>query len=229
MNGRLIIIESGTDGSGKATQTKLLYEKLSGLDIKVKKITFPNYESESSSLVKMYLRGEFGKNPSEVNPYAASAFYSVDRFASYKMDWEVFLKQGGIVISDRYTTSNMVHQAAKIQDEQERDSYLKWLSELEYEKFGLPVPSRVFFLDMPPEITQKLMENRANKITGEAKKDIHESNEQYLQDSYNNSLYIAKKYNWEIIKCVENGKIRTPQEIHEEIYTKALKVIEDSF
>ncbi len=229
MNGRLIIIESGTDGSGKATQTKLLCEKLSGLDIKVKKITFPNYESESSSLVKMYLRGEFGKNPSEVNPYAASAFYSVDRFASYKMDWEVFLKQGGIVISDRYTTSNMVHQAAKIQDEQERDSYLKWLSELEYEKFGLPVPSRVFFLDMPPEITQKLMENRANKITGEAKKDIHESNKQYLQDSYNNSLYIAKKYNWEIIKCVENGIIRTPQEIHEEIYTKVLKVIEDSF
>lgn len=226
MKGRLIIIESGTDGSGKATQTKLLYDKLSEMDIKVKKITFPNYESESSSLVKMYLRGEFGKNPSDVNPYAASAFYSVDRFASYKTDWEMFLKQGGIVIADRYTTSNMVHQAAKIQDEQERDAYLKWLSELEYEKFGLPIPSKVFFLDMPPEITEKLMENRANKITGDTKKDIHESNKQYLIESYNNSLYIAKKYNWDIIECVKDGIIRTPQEIHEEIYTKAIKVIE---
>lgn len=218
MNGKLIIIESGTDGSGKATQAKLLYEKIKTLNNNVKKITFPNYESDASALVKMYLKGTFGNNPSDVNPYVASTFYSVDRFASFKTEWEEFYSNGGIIISDRYTTSNMVHQASKITDIIDKNKYLDWLWDFEFNKFNLPVPTCVIFLNMPPEHTQRLMENRANKITGEAEKDIHEKDISYLVDSYNNALFISEKYNWISVNCIEDNQIRTVDSIHNEIY-----------
>ena len=162
MNGKLIIIEAG-DGSGKATQTEKLYSRLVGEGINVRKVTFPDYESNSSALIKMYLNGEFGSSPDSVNPYAASSFYAVDRYASYKQNWEDFYKQGGIIIADRYTPSHMVHQAVKILGQSEKEAFLDWLWDLEFEKFGLPIPDVVIFLDMPPMYSRAPRVERANK------------------------------------------------------------------
>jgi len=150
MKGKLIIIESGADASGKATQTNKLYERLVQEGYKVKKITFPNYDSDSSALVKMYLNGDFGKDPNDVSPYVASTFYAVDRFASYRTEWGQAYNDGWIILADRYTTSNMVHQAAKIKDMEEKDRFLDWLWNFEFEIYKLPVPDCVIFLDMPP-------------------------------------------------------------------------------
>ena len=217
MSGKLIIIESGSDASGKATQTKKLYERLLKDGYNVRKVEYPNYNSESSALVKMYLRGDFGKRANDVDPYIASTFFSADRYASFKTEWEEFYNNGGIVIADRYTTSNMVHQASKM-DKEDRDKYLDWLVDYEFNLYKIPKPDCVIFLDVPIEFSQKLMENRKNKITGEDKKDIHESDVDYLTKSYNNSLYIADKYNWKKINCVENETLRSIEDIHEEIY-----------
>ena len=217
--GKLIIIESGTDGSGKATQTQKLYDKLIADGKNIRKITFPNYDSPACTLVKMYLSGEFGKNAEDVNAYAASTFYAVDRFASFKTDWEEFYNNGGIIISDRYVTSNMVHQAVKMNNDYEREAYLNWLYDLEYNKYGLPVPDCVVFLDLSPDISEKLMKDRANKFTGESQKDIHESDKEYLVNCYNNSLEIVKKYGWNRVKCNNGEKLRSIEDISEEIYT----------
>lgn len=217
MKGKLIIIESGSDASGKATQTRKLYERLLAEGYKIKKVEYPNYNSESSALVKMYLRGEFGKNPSDVDPYVASTFYAADRYASFKTDWEEFYNQGGIIIADRYTTSNMVHQASKM-DIEKRDKYLDWLVDYEFNLYKIPEPDCVVFLDVPIDYSKKLMENRRNKFTGESKKDIHESDIEYLTKSYNNSLYIADKFTWNKIDCVEDDKLRSIDDIHEEVY-----------
>lgn len=224
MNGKLIIIESGSDASGKATQTKKLYERLSKDGYNIKKVEYPNYKSESSALVKMYLRGDFGDKPSDVDPYVSSTFYAADRYASYKTQWEEFYNSGGIVIADRYTTSNMVHQASKI-DEKDRDKYLDWLTDYEFNMYKIPKPDCVIFLDVPIEFSKKLMENRKNKFTGEDKKDIHESDIKYLEQSYNNSLYIADKYDWKKINCVENNELRSIESIHEEIYQVVINTI----
>ena len=217
MKGKLIIIE-GSDGSGKATQTKKLYDRLEAENYKIKKVEFPNYDSESSALVKMYLRGDFGKSATDVDPYVCSKFYAVDRYASFKTEWEEFYNDGGIIICDRYTTSNMVHQASKL-DESERDKYLDWLSDLEFNLYKIPEPDCVIFLDVPAEVSKSLMKDRNNKITGESQKDIHESDFEYLKKSYENSLYIAQKYDWKKINCVENNKMRTIDDIHNEIYS----------
>lgn len=228
--GRLFVIESGSDASGKATQTELLYNRLLMDGYNVRKIEYPNYKSDSSALVKMYLRGDFGLNPEDVNPYITSTFFAIDRYASYKTQWEEFYNSGGIIIADRYTTSNMVHQAAKYESFQEKDKFLKWLAEYEFDLYGLPRPSKVFFLNMTVDFSFKLMKNRKNKITGNAKKDIHEANEAYLQKSYDNALYVANKYNWDNIECTKDGKLRAIKDIHEEIYTlitKTLKTSED--
>lgn len=217
MKGKLIIIESGSDASGKATQTKRLFERLSEENSNIRKVEYPNYDSESSALVKMYLRGDFGKNASDVDPYISSTFFAADRYASFKTEWEEFYNNGGIVIADRYTTSNMVHQASKM-DEKYRDKYLDWLVDYEFNLYKIPEPDCVIFLDVPIEFSQKLMENRKNKITGEDKKDIHESDIEYLTKSYNNALYIANKYNWKKINCVKDGNLRSIDDIHDEIY-----------
>ena len=217
MKGKLIIIESGSDASGKATQTKRLFERLSEENSNIRKVEYPNYDSESSALVKMYLRGDFGNNASDVDPYISSTFFAADRYASFKTEWEEFYNNGGIVIADRYTTSNMVHQASKM-DEKYRDKYLDWLVDYEFNLYKIPEPDCVIFLDVPIEFSQKLMENRKNKITGEDKKDIHESDIEYLTKSYNNALYIANKYNWKKINCVKDGTLRSIDDIHDEIY-----------
>ncbi|WP_238884281.1 deoxynucleoside kinase [Clostridium sp. YIM B02551] len=222
--GKLIIIESGSDASGKATQTQRLYDRLFKENYNVRKITYPNYDSPACAPVKMYLNGDFGKKPEDVNAYVASTFYAIDRFASYKTDWEDFYKNGGIIISDRYTTSNMVHQAVKM-NKSDRNKYLDWLYELEFNLYGLPTPDCVIFLDMPPEISQELMKERANKFTGGKEKDIHESNKEYLVNSYNNSLDIANKYNWNKIKCNDGDKLRSIEDIHNEIYNYVKKYL----
>lgn len=224
MNGKLIIIESGSDASGKATQTKKLYERLLKDGYNIKRVEYPNYQSESSALVKMYLRGDFGDKPSDVDPYVSSTFFAADRYASYKTEWEEFYCNGDIILADRYTTSNMVHQASKM-DKENRDKYLDWLTDYEFNMYKIPKPDCVIFLDVPIEFSQKLMENRKNKFTGEDKKDIHESDIKYLEDSYNNSLYIADKYNWKKINCVENNQLRSIDSIHEEIYQVVINTI----
>ncbi|KPU43060.1 thymidylate kinase [Oxobacter pfennigii] len=223
MEGKLIIIE-GSDSSGKATQAAKLFERLRNEGHVIKKVEFPNYNSPSSTLVKMYLGGSFGKNPADVDPYIASSFYAVDRYASYKTEWERFYKGGGIIISDRYTTSNMLHQAAKLKRD-EKDKYLNWLWDYEFNMYKLPIPNCVIFLNMPPEFSQKLMEERANKITGKKEKDIHESHKGYLADSYNNALYVSEKYSWEKVDCVRDNNIRTIDEIHDDVYSIVKKYI----
>ena len=217
MNGKLIIIESGSDASGKATQSEELLKKLTADGYNVRKVEYPNYKSESSTLVKMYLRGDFGKHADDVDAYIASTFFTADRYASFKTEWEEFYRSGGIVIADRYTTSNMVHQASKMEIE-ERDKYLDWLEDYEYNLFKIPRPDEVIFLNVPVDYSIKLMENRKNKFTGEEEKDIHESDKNYLRKTYNNSLYIADKYNWKRVECVENEQLRTIEDRCNEIY-----------
>ncbi|HWR08547.1 thymidylate kinase [Sporomusa sp.] len=215
MRGKLIVIE-GTDGSGKATQAGKLVDCLSAEGIVVRKVDYPNYQSQSSALVKMYLNGEFGNRPEDLNAYAASAFYAVDRIASYKKEWEKFYLSGGVVIADRYTTSNMIHQAVKITDENERKDYLDWLWDFEFAKCGLPVPDAVFFLAMPPEVSQQLMRGRESKAGGS--KDIHEQDSNYLTHCYKNACDIAERFAWHKIDCVQEGTVKSIEKIHKEIY-----------
>lgn len=216
MKGKLIIIEAG-DGSGKATQTEKLLQRLLLEKFRVKKVEFPNYASESSALVKMYLNGEFGTDPNTISPYIASSFYAVDRYASFKKEWEGFYQEGGIILADRYTTSNMVHQAAKFDDEKEKTKFINWLYDFEYNIFGLPVPDYVIFLDMPPEFSFGLISKRARKAF-DVRQDIHEADKQYLIKSYNNANWIANKYKWHRVMCISNSSLKTIEEIHEEVY-----------
>lgn len=215
--GKLFVID-GTDGSGKQTQFKKLQERFDEEGIEYKTASFPNYDSPSSSLVKMYLAGEFGENAKGISPYIASTFYAADRYATYKKELEEYYENGGIILADRYTTSNMVHQAGKIQDKQERKKFLDWLWDFEFHLYGLPVPTATFFLNMPPEFALKLIQNRENKITHEMKKDIHERDKNHIIDAYHAACEVANEYHWCKIQCVEENQIRTIEEIHEEIY-----------
>jgi dTMP kinase len=215
--GQLVVIE-GVDGSGKQTQTKLLFERLQDEGAKVMKISYPRYDKESSAMVKLYLSGAFGSDPGAISPYIASTFYAADRYASYKEDYEDFLNDGGIVLVDRYTTSNMVHQAGKIKDPTERKHFLDWLWDFEFNLYGLPVPDQVFFLNIPPEINEALIKNRNNKMTGKKEKDIHESSSQHLRDSYESALALVKEYGWTEINCVSDHRLRSIKSIHEEIW-----------
>ncbi|WP_291940759.1 thymidylate kinase [Cetobacterium sp.] len=222
--GKLIVIE-GTDSSGKETQTAMLFEKLSKEIKKIRKISFPNYNSPACAPVKMYLAGEFGTDAEKVNPYPASTMYAIDRYASYKTDWGNFYKDGGIIITDRYTTSNMVHQASKIDNSKEKEIYLSWLEDLEYNKMEIPKPDLVIFLNMPTETAQKLMAERKNKITGEDKKDIHEKNVEYLKKSHKNACEISKKYSWKEIECIENNRLKTIEEISNEVFELVSEIL----
>ena len=222
--GKLIVIE-GTDSSGKETQTKRLFEKLEEKGLKVKKISFPNYDSPACEPVKMYLSGAFGEDAMKVNPYPVSTMYAIDRYASFKTDWEKFYNEDGIIVTDRYVTSNMVHQASKIRDLDEKKQYLNWLEDLEYEKMGIPRPDLVIFLNMPTEMAVKLMAERKNKITGEEKKDIHERDKEYLKESHANACKIANTYNWKEIKCSDGERIKTIEEIGEEVFSLVEKVV----
>ena len=218
MEGKLIVID-GVDSSGKQTQVEILYNKLKAEGLKVKRISFPNYESNSSALVKMYLAGDLGTNPDELDPYAISTFYAADRYISYITDWKKDLDDGYIIIADRYVSSNMIHQAAKIKDINAKKIFLDWLDSFEYGVYKLPKPDIVVFLNMPVEYAVKLMAERKNKITGDEKKDIHERDVAYLQESYNNAMFIANEYSWNIVNCVNNSAVRKIEDIASEIYS----------
>ncbi len=215
--GKLIIME-GLDGSGKGTQAELLARRLTEQGRTLRKITFPDYASDSSALVRMYLAGKFGDKPDDVNPYAASSFYSVDRYASYKMNWGGFYQDGGLVISDRYTTSNAVHQCAKLPPEQ-WDAFLDWLFDFEYHKIGIPEPDRVIYLAVDPEVSQRLMTARYHG--DESKKDIQEKDTEYMARARVAAEYCAKTLGWRRIECtrVQDGvKTMLPVEtIHQRI------------
>ena len=216
MSGKIIVIE-GLDGSGKATQTDLLYKKLLSQGKNVKKLTFPCYESESSALVRMYLGGELGSNPDSVNPYQASAFYAVDRVASFLKDWKSDYENGTIFLCDRYSTSNAIYQLSKLQ-ESEYEDFLNWLNDFEHNKLGIPRADYVVYLDMPTEVSQKLMSKRYKGDEG--KKDIHEKNEDFLKKCRMASSYCAKALNWDVVLCAENGEPKTIEEIANEVYSK---------
>lgn len=214
MQGKLIVFE-GTDGSGKATQSELLCQELTRRGVPYRKLTFPRYQEESSALVRLYLGGAFGQKPGDVNAYAAAAFYSVDRYASYKQDWGEFYESGGLVVADRYTTSNAVHQASKLPPE-ERTVFLNWLFELEYGKLGLPKPDLVLYLDMPTEITEKMMRSREAATGTHA--DIHEQDEAYLKSCREAAREIVKDCGWTVIHCAKGDAPRTVEDIHNEVY-----------
>jgi len=211
--GRLIVIE-GLDGSGKHTQAVLLRDYLESIGKSVRLVSFPNYDSPSSSLVKMYLAGDFGTDADSINPYASSTFYAVDRFASFRTDWQKFYEQGGIVIADRYTTSNAVHQCSKLPKDQWND-FLKWLFEFEYKYMGIPEPDTVIYLRANTEVSQKLMSERYN--SDETKKDIHERNVDYLKRSQMSADYCADKFGWNVIECINNGFMRSVESISAEV------------
>jgi len=213
MSGTLIVFE-GTDGSGKATQSKLLCRELEKNGIPFKKLDFPRYDEESSALVKLYLGGAFGTHPDDVNAYAAATFYAVDRYASYKQDWGSFYEGGGLLIADRYTTSNAVHQTSKL-PAAERVKFLNWLFDFEYHLLGLPKPTRVLYLDMPTELTEQMMRAREDR-TG-TKADIHEQDEAYLRRCRENAEAVVKFCSWEKIDCARNGKILSIDEIHAKV------------
>lgn len=221
MKGTLIVLE-GIDGSGKETQASLLEKKLKEKGREVMHISFPDYKSPSSALVKMYLKGDFGKNPEDVNPYAASLFYAVDRFASYRMKWKDFYQKGGIIIADRYTTSNMVHQMTKYEDKKARKDFLSWLEKTEYEELELPVPDLVILLDIPLAVSENLVKERARQG---GSMDIHEQHLDYLRKCHDAYQELVSLYGWKRIPCTEEGKLRTIEDIGKDVEKAAAEVM----
>ena len=211
---QVMLVIEGLDGSGKATQTQKLMERLESLGKDAVKVSFPNYEDDSSALVKMYLRGDLGQ-AEEVNAYAASLFYTVDRYATFRKSYESFWKQGHCIVADRYTTSNMFHQCTK-EPKENWDSYLSWLEDLEYEKVGLPRPTQVIYLDVEPEVSRALLSKRYEG--DESKKDIHEANFAYLLRCREAALYAAEKFGWKVIACNKGIEMRSIEEISDEIW-----------
>lgn len=214
MSGKLIVFE-GTDGSGKATQSRLLCQHLEQEGIPYKNIDFPRYGKPSAAMVQEYLDGNLGKKPGDVNAFAASMFYAMDRYASYKQDWGNFYQAGGLIVADRYTTSNAVHQASKLL-KAERKDYLDWLFDTEYRLLGLPKPDLVIYLDMPTEITERMMRGREAATGTHA--DIHEQDQAYLKQCRENAREIVEECGWKVISCAENDQPRTPENIHLQVF-----------
>lgn len=219
MAGKFIVIE-GLDGSGKATQTEILKTTLKARGETVKKLTFPDYDNESSALVRMYLGGEFGDNPDDVNAYAASAFYTVDRIASYLKFWKEDYENGACILADRYATSNIIYQMSKL-PKSEWDSFIAFQEDFEYKKIKVPKPDLVIYLDVEPDVSQKLMSKRYSG--DETKKDLHEKNLNFLLECRESALYAADKLGWIKISCTNDGEMRTIDEIAEDIF----KIIRD--
>lgn len=212
--GKLIVFE-GTDGSGKTTQFTLLGKRLQAMKVDFRTMDFPQYSEPSSALIRMYLSGEFGRRPSDINAYAASTFYAVDRYASYRKVWGDYYEHGGLMLSNRYTTSNAVHQASKEPPER-REEFFRWLYEFEYERLELPKPDVVIYLDVPTDLTELMLRKREESTHTQA--DIHEQNMDYLRLCRTTGLQAANYYGWTIINCAQDGKMRTIEDIHNEIF-----------
>lgn len=221
MNGKLIVIE-GLDGSGKSTQEELLKNRLLDCGVKVNSIKLPNYDDPACEPVKMYLSGRFGNKPDDVNAYAASAFFAVDRYVSFNCYWKSAYLNGEVFIADRYTTSNAYHQLTKT-DMCEWDSYLEWLEDFEYNKMGIPKPDAVIYLDMPIEVSQKLMTGRYKG--DETKKDIHEKDVAYLNSCRTAAEYACQKLGWKHIECSRNGEPLSIEEISDSVFAAVKKAL----
>lgn len=220
--GKLIVFE-GTDGSGKSTQFSLLTKRLQAMDVDFRTLEFPQYSQPSSSLIRMYLGGEFGTRPSDVNAYAASTFYAVDRYASFRKVWGQYYKDGGLILSDRYTTSNAVHQASK-EPARSREEFFRWLYEFEYKYMELPKPDVVIYLDVPTELTGKMLRSREEATNTRA--DIHEQNMDYLRLCRNTGLQAASYYGWRVVHCAKDGQMRSIEDIHSEIFAIVQECLE---
>lgn len=210
---KLIVLE-GLDGTGKSTQAQLLKQNLTALGKKVYNISFPDYESKSSELVKMYLNGEFGQDANSVNPYAASTFFAIDRYASYQLKWKQAYLSEDFIIADRYTTSNIIHQMSKL-SQNEWNGFVQWLYEFEYNKLKLPKPSLIIYLDLKLEISKKLLEERKK----EAIFDLHESNIEYLKSCKNIATYVVEHFGWKTVRCFKQNTLKTKSEIAQEVLT----------
>lgn len=221
---KLIIME-GLDGSGKSTQTALLEQYFAAQGIAYKKIKLPDYDSPSSTLVNMYLGGEFGTNADEVNAYAAGAFYAVDRFASYKLKWKKDYESGMLILADRYATSNLIYQMEKI-EKADWDAFIRWSADFEYEKIGIPSPDLVIFLDMPVAVSQRLMTARYQGDEG--KKDVHEANVAFLERCRESALYAAKMQGWKVIACADGDVPRSIEDIHQQIVETVKEELENA-
>ena len=220
--GQLIILEAG-DGSGKATQTRLLAARLRTEGRTVREVEFPDYGSPSSALVRMYLGGDFGAQAADVNAYAASSFFAVDRYASFQTKWRADYEAGAVILADRYTTANMVHQAVKIEDAAAREAFLAWLEDFEYEKLALPRPDLVLFLDMDPAVSRRLIAARA--AASGAARDIHERDEDYLVRCHRASVNLAARCGWQRIRCSEAGEPLSREAVHEKIYEAVRRIL----
>lgn len=221
MAGRLIVFE-GTDGSGKSTQFRRFCQAAEDRGLTYQRLVFPQYSEPSSALIRMYLGGEFGTHPQDVNPYAASAFYAVDRYASLKKVWGRFYEEGGLILTDRYSTSNAVHQAVKCSPA-ERPAFLRWLDEFEHDKLGLPRPDLVLYLDMPTQQAVQLLRSREAATHTQA--DIHELDTGYLAACRDCALEAARVLGWQVIPCMEGDRLRSIEEIHQDILDRALPVL----
>ena len=215
MKGKLIVME-GTDGSGKSTQFARLCQRLEQAGIPFQKLAFPQYSEPSSALIRMYLAGEFGTHPSDVNAYAASAFYAVDRYASFKKGWGEWFENGGLVVADRYTTSNAVHQASKL-PEGEREAFFHWLYDFEYDKLGLPKPDEVLYLAVDTDATVQMLRAREKATNTHA--DIHEQDTAYLRTCSETGRQAADVLGWRKVECHENGALRSIEDISDEIWS----------
>lgn len=215
MRGKLIVFE-GIDGSGKSTQFELMCRCLDEMDYEYKRLVFPQYEEPSSALIRMYLDGQFGQKPGDVNAYAASAFYAVDRYASYVKVWRDFYLQGGTILADRYTTSNAIHQGSKLSADL-RMQYLKWLEEFEYDLMGLPRPDKVLYMDVTLEVALANMRQRESSTDKSG--DIHEADERYLADCLEAACFAANFYGWSRVTCAHDGEMRHLDDIHKDIFS----------
>ena len=218
--GKLIVIE-GLDGSGKATQSRLLCQRLEERGVLCKKVTFPDYDHESSAFVKLYLSGQLG-SAEEMGAYAASTFFAMDRYVSYRLRWGADYQSGAVLVADRYATSNATHQTSKLPREQ-WDEYLDWMEDYEYGKLGLPKPDLVIFLSVPIAISQKLLEGRYEGDA--AKKDIHEADLQYLRRCYESAGYVAGRQGWHLLDCAPEGELLSVEAISEKIWELVCKEI----
>ena len=215
MSGKLIVFE-GTDGAGKATQTRLLAQRFQTEGIPFHEIDFPRYGNPFAEPARLYLNGALGSSPGDVSAYAASTLYAVDRYASYKEDWGRDYEAGELILANRYTTSNAVHQASKL-ERAEREAFLSWLFDLEYRRLELPEPDLVVYLDLPVELTERLLRARRERTHTQA--DIHEQDEAYLRSCRENAREIARDLGWRRIDCSRNGDLRTPEDIHREVWS----------
>lgn len=216
MSGKLIVFE-GTDGSGKATQAHMMCRHLRDSGIAYQEIDFPRYGNPFAEPANLYLHGALGSRPEDVNAYAASTLYAVDRFASYRQDWGAFYERGGVIVANRYTTSNAVHQASKL-PETERQEFLSWLFDLEYRRLGLPKPDLVIYLDMPTELTERMMRRREASTGTQA--DIHEQDEAYLRQCRDSARQVARQCGWTVVGCAAGDLPRSVEDIHQEVWRR---------